>query len=327
MEFPIKYRGVIMALFIDGFEQFDKMADAGAEMRLAGYSVMGSVTTATGRKSGRSLVLTGSSISRAAPWAGNLFTVGFAVRFAARGPLLQMTGGVVLTLNKDTGRPMIGDVAGNAGPVKDRWYYVEMLLNRSDRTVTLFLNGKADMTVTMPEEMAAETSIGARLNPFDAVNDGTGGGTRTYDDFYMRDGDRLGPMQITTRFPTEDAVPNEWAPSEGPTAEHWSMVGVLPIDKLDKYLIANVSNAEESFKSSTKLPDNNKVVALGMVTLIRKTTIDDLYITARFDGRDVDVRDVPMDWRYRYSQFPVDGDTKSSIEGAEFGAVLRRIIS
>lgn len=309
-----------MALFIDGFEQFDKAADAGAEMRIAGYTVNGSLQTATGRKGGKSLALVGAQIVRSASWAGDRFVVGFAVKFQSRGALLMLTGGVKLALSATTGKPTMLDQEGYAGPAKDRWYYVEVQCDRAARQVTLFFNGKQDMTVTMPEAMAAETSMTVTLNPLD----GAAPGTTTYDDFYLRDGNRLGPIQITTRFPTSDEDPNEWAAATGPSTPHWPMVGTLPVDKLDQYLISNLTGAEESFKSKTTLPDGNPILAIGMVSLVRKSTTDVLYLSHKFDGRTVDVPDVTMDWKYLYSQFSVQGDTKESIEGAEFGAILRR---
>lgn len=313
-----------MALYIDGFEQFDKADSPGSEMRLAGYEVVGSIQTGTGRKGGRSLVLSSSSVAKAWEWSEDMFSVGFAVKFTTRGPLLEMSGGILLTLDKLSGRPVFNGINGNAGPVKDRWYYVEVRLRRGARAIDLFFNGKLDTTVTMSEEVAANTSMICRLNPFDKAGIDGDSGTRNYDDFYMNNGDTAKPIQITTRFPDKDADPNEWAPSEGPTADHFAMVGKLPTDKLDRYLIGNVSGAEESFTSSTLLPDDNRIVAIGLVSLLRKTTVDNLTVTARFDGRDVLISDIPMEWQYRYTQFPLDGDTKSSIEGAEFGVVLNR---
>ena len=64
--------------FIDGFEQFDKAENPATEMRLANYTILGNVVTGTGRKTGRSLVCSSSSVSRAWPWTGDRFSVGFA---------------------------------------------------------------------------------------------------------------------------------------------------------------------------------------------------------------------------------------------------------
>lgn len=313
-----------MALFFDGFEQFDKAANPAAEMRLADYVVIGAIAMGDGRMTGsRGLALSRSSVSKAWPWSGNLFSCGAAVRFSARGPMMGVTGNVVVTMNPDTGRAeMLGQV-GNAGPVKARWYYMELEFDRAARTVKLYFNGKLDITATMPEETAAETTLTVTLNPFDAVE--ADQGTRSFDDFYMTSAAHLDPVQVTTRFPTSDESPNEWAPSESPTAAHWAMVGPLPADKLDRYLIGNVSGAEEVFKSTTKLPDDSPIIGIGMVSLVRKTTVDNLTMTTRYNGRDVIQGDLPLDWKYRFSQFAVEsGDNKSSVEGAKFGVVLNR---
>lgn len=310
--------------FIDGFEQFDKAENPAAEMRLANYTILGNVVTGTGRKSGRSLVCATSSVSRAWPWSGDRFSVGFAFKFDKRGALLQFNGGVTLALDVSTGRPYFVDgEIGNAGPVKNRWYYCEVELRRNARQMVVWFNGRQDFVGTMPESLASANTVTCRLNPWNAVAEDVAT-TKNYDDFYMNDGARIQPMQIMTRFPNRDEGPNGWAPSTSPEAAHWSMVGPLPTDKLDRYLIANVTGAEESFSSTTELPDSNNVLALGLVSLVRKTTVDDLTLTMRFGGRNIPNTDIPMDWQYRYSDVPVQGDTSESINAEKFGAVLNR---
>jgi hypothetical protein len=310
--------------FIDGFEQFDKAENPAAEMRLANYTILGNVVTGTGRKTGRSLVCSGSSVSRAWPWTGDRFSVGFAFKFDKRGALIQFNNGVTLALDSSTGRPyFVGGAVGNAGPVKNRWYYCEVELRRNARQMIVWFNGRQDFVGTMPEELATANVVTCRLNPWNAVADDNGS-TKNYDDFYMNNGARIQPMQIVTRFPNKDNQPNEWAPSTSPTAAHWAMVGPLPTDKLDRYLIANVTGAEESFKSSQGLPDGYNVLALGLVSLVRKTTVDNLTLTMKFGGRNIPNTDIPMDWAYRYSDVPVQGDTADSIVDEAFGAVLNR---
>ncbi|WP_324271083.1 hypothetical protein SOP91_00035 (plasmid) [Enterobacter hormaechei] len=310
--------------FIDGFEQFDKAENPAAEMRLADYTILGNVVTGTGRKGGRSLVCASSSVSRAWPWTGDRFSVGFAFQFDKRGALIQFNNGATLALSVSTGRPyFVGGAIGNAGPVKSRWYYCEVELRRNARQMIVWFNGRQDFVGTMPEELAAANVVTCRLNPWNAVTDDIGS-TKNYDDFYMNDGARIQPMQIVTRFPTKDETPNEWAPSTSPTAAHWAMVGPLPTDKLDRYLIGNATGAEESFSSSQTLPDSNNVLALGLVSLVRKTTVDNLTLTMKFGGRNVPNTDIPMDWKYRYSDVPVQGDTSESILEEKFGAVLNR---
>lgn len=314
-----------MSLFFDGFEQFDKAEDPGSEMRLANYTIGGFVQTAGGRKAGRSVVCTlGSSVARSWSWSGDKFCVGFAFNFDKRGGLIQLNGISTLALNITTGRPYFVDGAtGNAGPVKNRWYYCEIELNRNARQMVVYFNGRQDFIGVMPEELAAATTVTCRLNPANSV-EGDQGATRRFDDFYMNDGARLQPIQVSTRFPTKDEGPNEWAPSQGASVDHYSMVGVVPVDKLDRYLIGNVTGAQEVFSSKTELTDANQVVALGLVSLVRKTTVDNLTLTMLYGDRSVPNTDIPMDWGYRYSQIPVDGDTKESIEAEKFGTILNR---
>lgn len=311
-------------MFIDGFEQFDKADQPAAEMRIAGYTTLGNVVTGTGRKGGRSLVCASSSVSRAWPWTGDRFSVGFAFQFDKRGGLLQLNNDVTLALDVDTGRPyIVGGTVGNAGPVKNRWYYCEVELRRNARQIIVYFNGRQDFVATMPESMAGANTMTCRLNPWNAVEKDTSS-TKNYDDFYMNNGARIQPMQIATRFPTNDAKPNSWAPSVSPTSDHWAMVGPLPAEKLDRYLIANVTGAEESFTSSQSFPDSNNVLALGLVSLVRKTTVDNLTLTMKFGNRAVPNTNITMDWAYRYTEIPVAGDTTESVFKEKFGAVLNR---
>ena len=310
--------------FIDGFEQFDKAENPAAEMRLANYTILGNVVTGTGRKGGRSLVCAGSSVSRAWPWSGDRFTVGFAFKFDKRGALLQLNNEVTLALSVSSGRPYFVDAeTGNAGPVKNRWYYCEVELRRNARQMIVYFNGRQDFIGTMPDTLAASNVVTCRLNPWNAVAEDIGS-TKNYDDLYMNDGPRIQPMQISTRFPTQDEGPNGWAPSVSPESAHWAMVGPLPTDKLDRYLIANVTGAEESFSSSQPMADSNNVLAIGLVSLVRKTTVDNLTLTMKFGERDIPNTDIPMEWGYRYSDVPVQGDTPTSIVTEKFGAVLNR---
>jgi len=310
--------------FIDGFEQFDKADNPAAEMRLANYTILGSVVTGTGRKGGRSLVCASSSVSRAWPWSGDRFSVGFAFKFDKRGALLQLNGEVTLALSASTGRPyFVNAEVGNAGPVKDRWYYCEVELRRNARQMIVYFNGRQDFIGAMPDSLAAANVVTCRLNPWNAAQDDISS-TKNYDDFYMNDGARIQPMQIITRFPNKDEGPNGWAPSTSPTAAHWAMVGPLPTEKLDRYLIANVTGAEESFSSSAILPDSNNVLALGLVSLVRKTTVGNLTLTMKLGQRDIPNTDIPMEWAYRYSDVPVQGDTAASIVAEKFGAKLNR---
>lgn len=308
-----------MSLFFDGFEQFDRAETPGSEMRLADYTVTGLIALGTGRiGTSRALILSNASVARSWQWTGENFSMGVAIKFAARGQMFSLGGGLSLRMDPETGRARIGEDSGMAAPVKDRWYYFEVVLNRTAETADVYINGKLDLTVPLSAETLASPVITATLNPSGDHY------SRTVDDFYLNDGPRVQPIQVTTRFPTADVGPNEWAPTAGPSAAHYAMVAPLPVDKLDRYLIGNVSGAEESFASIQPLPDDNPVIGIGMISLVRKTTIDNLSMTTKFSGREVLQSDISLDWRYRFSLFALDGDNKQSIESATFGVVLNR---
>lgn len=312
-----------MALFFDGFDQFARTERPEQLIRLAGYTLEGTATMVAGRKpNSYSMSLYRGALSR--PWAltGNIMSLGFAVKFDGRGPMVAIRGNngdttnvIALRADPVSGLLDLNGMVGYVNPLKDRWYYIEMELDRTASQVRVFVNGKPDVVAPLPTLPSLDLLV--RLNPYDA--DKNDFATRLYDDFYINDAPRLKPMQITTRFPTAE-VSTEWNVTGTPS--HFAAVSP-PIDMLDKFIYATAPDALDSFTSSTTLPDDNPVKYLQLITLFRKATADPMSLQLNIDDQKVTESNISRDWTFRYTQFSPAGYTASSIVPSEFGVRLK----
>lgn len=317
-----------MSFFMDGFEQFDKSDRLAVDMRRADYTVGSNVSMAAGRANGsRAIACSRASVERSFAWLEPIIAVGVAVKFNGRGGTLKI-GPVELIIDSEDGAPSFLGIRGGLRPIVDRWYFIEFVLDKNEATVSLFINGKPDGVAPMPVALLSSTSITVTLNPFSlptsliAEKPATDYATRTYDDLYVADGVRVQPIQITTRFPTEDRE-TDWLTEA--TGNHSTILGKLPVEVLDRYIFSNEEGARDGFKSSTVFPDGAKPVALGAVGLFRKT--DNVYAAIEFDvaGRTTRVDNIGSDWKYAYAYVDVaDTDTTDSIVAAEFGITVRK---
>lgn len=314
-----------MATHIDGFEQFngDRVA---ALLRMAGYT-SGQVAMVAGRKpASRAISLYRSTLSR--PWRfdGSMMSVGFAVKFSTRGPLVSLTVGgnaVYVWVDVDTGLLNIGTgfgayTPGYINPLKDRWYYLELVLDKTAQTIQVIANGKPDITVALPSFLTGGVVV--TLNPFEFSQEGDFG-TRLFDDLYLNDGQRLQPIQVTTRFPTAAGAKEEW----GVTGAAAGVQAVSPpINELDKFIYSAVDGMQSTFISSTGLPDDNPIRYLQLITLFRKATSDPLSLDFNIDSQVSTEANITRDWTFRYTMFGSGGYDAESIKAAEFGVKLKK---
>lgn len=308
-----------MAILLDGFEQFSQTDRAAQYMRLAGYTV-GDVTLVGGRKGGNAVSMYRSSMRRAFAFTGQQLTVGFAMRFDKRGPIfgVQLSGQSVYQLafrvDKDTGLIVINGVSGYIAPLPNRWYYFELEMNKAAGTAQLYVNGRPDVAAPLPGTLAGDITL--VFNPFDVVQDDFG--TRLLDDLYITDALRLGPLQVTTRFPTT-ALKTDWQNAGGSNIAAVSP----PIDTLDKYIFTGVPDAEDQYKSSTALPDNSPLRFVQLMTLYRKATSDPLSLEVNLDDQRVTISNLPRDWAFSYTPMSAAGYDSTSIVDAQFGVKLK----
>jgi hypothetical protein len=315
-------------IHITGFEEFAGEQSPASALARADYITAGTLALVAGRF-GSGISTQGGMLSRKMPWTTNRFSTGFAHQFSDRGSVARLKIGastLVLWMNPDNGMPMVNDQMGGALPTKNRWYYFEMQIERAGQ-VTVFINGRQEMTFTLAALTAQEVEVG--LGWVDPTSYRPAGDTpltdtaaKTYDDFYMRDDTHLGPISVTTRFPNQDAHV-EWFNTDAGTASHANTVSLHPPQPLDHYLASAVIDAEDRFKSIQPLVSNNAVVATGIVVMARKSPTFDAKLGV-FIGGDAEnragARTVGADWKTQYVCFEaVASDTPDKITTSEFG--------
>lgn len=324
-------------VFFDGFEQFKYADYIPAQLNSAGYTASGAIYTATGRIVGSSLSFFRSSVTRRFPWRTDVVSIGFACRSSARGGFFNVNG---LGFVHDIKQALV--VAGGhksqhgyAAPTLARWYYYEIELNKKTGRVRLYINGKLDMDFTPIDPIDSTTEIEVTLNPYwldrDIIGDpfdprdGTpqeptipeDRATRLYDDFYVYEGPRLTPIQVVTRFPTDNQL-IEWdGDPEG--LSHWAIVGDNRIDPLNKHILTNVNQARDTFITSMTLPDTNKVIAIGAVGCVRKTLDGIGTIDYEVGPHTFNVDDVDLFWRYKYRSMLTPEETPATADGYSLG--------
>lgn len=313
-----------MALFFDGFEQFSRTDRPETLVRLAGYTTEGTMVMTAGRKSGGyAFSLYRAALMRAWTFSGTVMSFGFAVKFDVRGPIVSVrvnaTNVLTVYIDPDTGLINFGGEVGYVNPLKTRWYYMEVELDRTTNQARLYVNGKLDITAPLPTSVTGAITL--RLNPYEAVPPGATAdyGTKTIDDLYISDTVRLQPMQITTRFPTA-TIDSDWSVT-GAGSHHAAVTP--PVDTLDKFIFTSINDAHDSFTSATVLPDGGAVKHLQLITLFRKATTDPMSLELNIDGQKVTVANISRDWTYRYTPMSASGYDAGNIVQAEFGVRLK----
>lgn len=312
-----------MGIFLDGFEQFDKTQDLAAQMRKAGYAIDGgSLVMGTGQN-GRCITMARTSVSIAVPWTSDKMCVGFTGKFSDRGGLFSINGMTFIN-DATTGFTRYCGISGSAIPIKNRWYHYEVIVEKSAGTIELFINGKSQGVATSTIAIDTAQLLILKLNDYgapktlegDSANTGSDNATRSYDNLHICDGDRFGPVTITTRFP-DRSVATDWDIHASDTESHAVVLGSIPSQELDRYLMTNQTGRVESMTSSTKLPsDAGKVVGIGLVGLVRKTDREDASIIFGVGDKRQDINDLPFVWGYRYAGWrATDADTKEAVEG------------
>lgn len=314
-----------MAIFLDGFEQFDRTEDLPAQMRKAGYSIDGgSLVMGTGQN-GRCITTARTTVSIAVPWTSDKMSVGFTAKFTDRGGLFSINGVVFITDAK-TGFVRYCGTYGGAIPIKGRWYHYEVEMDRAAGTVELFINGKSQGKAASDVSFSNAQKVILNMNEYNApktlegdpTNTGTDNAVRSFDNLHIADGDRFGPVTITTLFP-DHSNRSEWDMHSEKDMSHAEVLGKIPSQELDRYLMTNKDGKVESMTSSTKIPSEyGKVVGIGLVGLVRKTDREDASIVFGVGSRTQDINDLPFIWGYRYAGWrATDQDTKESVEGSE----------
>lgn len=333
-------------LHSDGFDQFTNLTGTtvATSLQAAGYEVStvgtGFITIGDGAWANSSGVQIRqqnnaalSNISRTYPKSA-YFAVGFAFFATDRQRIVSIKDVVDLEW---TGRNVIvKGISGTAVPILNTWYYYEIEIDTAANELRLWINGYLDVTVpnfTIPSNVAdLKVQFG-----WSAEETGGFNVTQRFDDYYAVDGSgaaplntRLTPIQINTRYPTED-VQKDWTPSvEG--SDHWALVSKQPPEAAS-YIQSNESGALDLFKSSTPIAGSGTaVLAVGLVCRALKTDIDDRAIglqikNAAGANKEVLHSDMSTTYKYHYAFFDKDPSgtawTKATAQEIQFGPVVR----
>lgn len=321
-------------LHMDGFEQYAGEPSLTIPLGRAQYSVSGTWGAVSGRgTNSRAIAGQGCFIQRRVDWKADKdkLSFGFACNFTARGSMAVFKcGGVDLTfwINSVTGMPQLNNVVGGALPTKSLYYYYEIEIDRASGLCSLFINNRFDCSISFgPGSMSAEFAD-IRLG-FRAPHEYRPGvtpvptdtGVKNYDDFYIRDNTRFGPIMISTRFPDIDVV-TDWFKA-GDESTHAATLARLPPEPLDRYVAADTIGKEERFISNDPLANTNSVIATGLVVMARKSPSLNAKLEVFMAGTVTqrgDKRAVESEWLTQFVCFEfVQGDTIQNVQNSTFG--------
>ena len=215
-----------------------------------------------------------TNVSRRFSTSALHFTIGFAHKSTARGRIASIAG--LFDMDWAAGITILGQ-SGTAIPARNVWYYYELTIDKTALTVTLHINDQQDLVSPLPSTVAAKTD-------FDFSWIAENGAVTQIDDVYFVDAaapagellvNRLGPISVPIRMPSED-VGNTWTPaSPGP---HYLQVGLLPPSP-ETFIRSSTSGAQDLFKSGAALPSDagtpaSPILAIGLMVLAQKGDID-----------------------------------------------------
>lgn len=267
-----------MIIFMDGFDQLRDVPATGSPSPLStylnasGYTASGAVGIDVGRTQDvRALTLTdAAAIKRTFTSTQQKFVLGFAYSAASkRTPVVNIPGVGELQWDAATGRMALANGTGTAVILIGLWYYFEIVVDKANQLLQLYINNGKDVEVALP-------STALNLTTFECTWSGAADDVKKLDDIMVVDSgtgrytDRVGPTAIQARLPTSD-VDREWSPSSG--TDHWDLVNNMP-PKDDEYVQSNTSGAQDTYLSNNGLPQNANIIAVGLTVLNRKSDID-----------------------------------------------------
>lgn len=309
---------------MDGFDQFEgqtKMADA---LSMAGYETSGNVAMVNGRNQKTRALQFEGTIKRTFTSSENKVVFGFAY-CANNDRSTIVTIKDLLTLEWP-GAIQIGSVVGDAKPIIGIWYYYEIVVDKSSKEISVYINNELDLVASMPDSATF-------MRDFE-VSFAAGKSAKQIDDLVFIDSadggakDRVGPLAIGIRLPRADVVTDFSVPNEN---YHFANVNVLP-PVSGAYIKSNVSKATDTFLSSDEIGDGTPV-AVGMVVMAKKSDIDGrqlgMLVGDAKSGKVKEVIDTNLSTtdKFSYAVFETDPDgnawTSQTIQSTPFGVRVR----
>lgn len=329
-------------LFLDGVDSYQTIGGAlyGPTAPNIGYYI--TQTTSSGSQvtvgegtntSSRSFAIARatngiSRVSKQITSTGTNIVIGFAMKATARQTIVKLTD-LFEVLWPATGKPVIGESAGPTIPILNTWYYWELVIDKTAKTVDVWLNGyqqfQGTFTADVPETI--EVSWG--------WNDPGAAAVIYVDDIYILDDivvdanskvTRLGPIEIATRLPTA-STQTQWKPTPS-TKESWKILSQIPALQ-NEFVESNVVGAEDLYSSSTAVTKD--VIAVAVTALTAKTDIDDHAIALVLSDGTTTKEGAPIDLstQYSYVQSVFESDptgaswTPATASAANFGIKVK----
>lgn len=330
-----------MALrFIDGFDNYQSIGGplTGADFPNIGYAFDVTNSNYAAAAQGTSSLSKCVALARGPGGRGTMskqfntvgatkVVIGFAMNANARDQIMSVTN-VFNVEWLQTGYPKINAVAGTIIPILNTWYYYEFVIDKTAQTVTMWLNGfnqfTAPITNAVPDTL--EFNWGW-----------TAGGTNAtmkIDDLYFVDNtdptskyrDRIGPMEVVTRFPTGNGT-NAWAPTPS-TKQNWQVVSQVPANTLE-FVQSNTVGAVDTYVSNTAVTGD--VIAVAVSTLAAKADVDNHAITVLLEqgGVQKESSNIPLNLQYTFSQGVFEKDvngvdwTAEAVNTSRFGMKVK----
>lgn len=323
---------------MDGFDQLpgaEKVKDALVSL---GYTFSGSGTPefTTGRLDGSQAVLLPQNdkrvgLERNVRIDNGKLVIGFAMYATERARLLSINGDLLVLDWKEDGL-RIGTQVSIARPIRNRWYYIELVLIQASLEVELYINGDQDITAALPTKLASAKTADLQFGGYNPTNvtgkpaptDGTiVKSDLRIDDLYVGD-ELLNPISIITRFPTEDAQVEFEASVPG--VKHFQLVTRNPPDP-GQFVTSYKTGSVDLFRSSGAIPADATIRAVGLTFLARKGDIDERAMGMIVGDAEKVVKDLTLENRYYTRVFETDGAgkpwTPEGLSTATFGVAVR----
>jgi hypothetical protein len=299
----------------------------------AGWCAVGTVPT--NNPSGNAIIYMSvappTKISRTFVSTANRVVIGFAHRATARGRIFSIAN--LFNMDWPSGIQILDEI-GASVPIRNAWYYYEIVIDKTANTISLHVNDTDDLVVPLP-------AAGANMTSFVMSWEAENGAVARIDDLYLLDSDttggstqvnRLKPIRVPIRKPTED-VAIAWLGSQpGP---HWPLVGLLPPSP-ETFIRSSTSGDQDLFSSGDTLPEgagteDMPIIAVGLVALAQKSDLDNrqLGLVVGAQGNQKEVVDTLLNVTPEYSLAIFEtapGDvpwTAENIETTPFGVAVR----
>lgn len=274
-----------------------------------------------------------TSINRTLHTEAQKVVIGFAHRATTRGRIFRIDG--LFEMDWPRGIEILG-VAGNAVPVRNVWYYYELVIDKAADELRLYINDHLDLTVPLPAgadavtdyamQWIAENGAVARIDDIILLDDDGQGGSRPIVD-------RIGPVQIPILVPSADVVTEFEVIPAG--IEHFEAVNVLP-PNLSSFIRSSTSGAKDIFTSDSPLPADAgttevPIFAVSVMALAQKSDLDDrqlgLVIGTGADAVEVIDDELSPTPEYSIGIFELGPGSapwdQNNIDGLEFGVAVR----